>query len=61
VFGPSVNLAARLTDIADPSAVLTDTATAELLARDARFVVEPQPERDLAGIGPIAPVLLRSA
>ena len=61
VFGPSVNLAARLTDIADPSAVLTDTATAELLARDARFVVETQPERELAGIGPIAPVLLRSA
>jgi adenylate cyclase len=61
VFGPSVNLAARLTDIADPSAVLTDTATAELLEGDARFVVEPQPERELAGIGPIAPVLLRSA
>lgn len=61
VFGPSVNLAARLTDIADPSAVLTDTATAELLARDARFVVETQAERELAGIGLIAPVLLRSA
>ncbi|HEX5331633.1 MAG TPA: adenylate/guanylate cyclase domain-containing protein [Cellulomonas sp.] len=61
VFGPSVNLAARLTDIADPSAVLTDTATGELLARDARFVVETLPERELAGIGPIAPVLLRSA
>ena len=61
VFGPPVNLAARLTDIANPSAVLTNTATGDLLARDARFVVETLPERELAGIGPIAPVLLRSA
>jgi adenylate cyclase len=60
VFGPPVNLAARLTDIADPSAVLTDTDTAELLAHDVRFVLEPQPSRELAGIGRIAPVLLRS-
>jgi adenylate cyclase len=61
VFGRPVNLAARLTDIADPSAVLTDPATAELLARDPRFVLEQLPERELEGIGRIAPVLLRSA
>lgn len=61
VFGPSVNLAARLTDIADPSSVLTDGSTAALLADDPRFRAEQQPTRDLAGIGPIAPVLLRDA
>jgi adenylate cyclase len=61
VFGPHVNLAARLTDIAEPSTVLTDTATASVLAGDRRFVVEPQPARDLAGIGSVTPVRLTAA
>jgi len=61
VFGPHVNLAARLTDIAEPSTVLTDTATAEVLAGDARFVVEPLAARDLAGIGSVTPVRLTAA
>ncbi len=61
VFGSSVNVAARLTDIAQPSTVLTDQATAELLAGDDRFVLEPQPARELQGLGTIAPVLVRQA
>jgi len=61
VFGASVNLAARLTDIAEPNTVLTDPATAALLERDPRFVLEPQPARELAGLGSIAPVLVRAA
>ena len=61
VFGRPVNVAARLTDIADPSAVLTDELTAALLEHDQRFVVVRQPERELEGIGRIIPVLLRSA
>lgn len=61
VFGPDVNLAARLTDIADPSTVLVDEATAEVLSADARFVLEPQEARQLAGIGTVSPVLLRAA
>ena len=61
VFGASVNVAARLTDIAQPSTVLTDEATAALLADDDRFVLEPQPARELAGLGTIAPILLRQA
>jgi adenylate cyclase len=60
VFGEPVNLAARLTDIADPSSVLTDPATAAMLEGDDRFVTEPQPERELAGLGQVRPVLLRA-
>ena len=61
VFGASVNVAARLTDIAMPSTVLTDQTTAALLARDARFVLEPQPARQLAGLGLVAPVRVSEA
>ncbi|MEZ0448755.1 adenylate/guanylate cyclase domain-containing protein [Cellulomonas sp. ICMP 17802] len=61
VFGPDVNLAARLTDIADPSTVLVDAGTADVLATDSRFVLEPRPARRLAGIGTVAPVRLRAA
>ena len=61
VFGPDVNLAARLTDIADPSTVLVDGSTASVLSADARFVLEPRPARRLAGIGSVAPVRLRAA
>ena len=61
VFGASVNVAARLTDIAQPSTVLTDEVTAALLADDDRFVVERQPDRELAGLGTIAPVRVRQA
>lgn len=61
VFGASVNVAARLTDIAQPSTVLTDEPTAALLAGDDRFVLEPQEPRELAGLGTVAPVLVRGA
>ena len=61
VFGAPVNVAARLTDIAAPSTVLTDQVTASLLAGDDRFVLEPQPARELSGLGTIAPVRVRSA
>ena len=61
VFGASVNVAARLTDIALPSTVLTDEATAALLAGDDRYRLYPQPPRELAGLGTIAPVLLRAS
>lgn len=54
VFGPSVNLAARLTDIAEPSTVLTDPATAALLA--GTMDVTELPQRELAGLGAVTPV-----
>lgn len=61
VFGASVNLAARLTDIAEPSTVLTDQTTAALLAPDRSFVLEPQRARELAGLGLITAVRVSDA
>ena len=55
VFGPSVNLAARLTDIAEPSTVLTDVGTAAVLAGDPRFSLVELPARELAGLGSVTP------
>lgn len=61
VFGPVVNLAARLTDVAEPSSVLVDASTAAVLGGDPRFVLERQPVRALAGVGEITPYRLSSA
>ena len=61
VFGPDVNKASRLTELAEPSTVLVDPATAALLASSARYALTAQPERDLPGIGPIVPVRLQRA
>lgn len=61
VFGPSVNLAARLTDEAEPGTVLLDPATATLLAGDARYALTGQPGREVQGLGVIAPVRLQEA
>lgn len=58
VFGPSVNLAARLTDEAGPGRVLLDEATARRLGDEGGFVLEPLPEREVAGLGALRPVLL---
>lgn len=60
VYGTSVNIAARLTDEASPGTVLTDPTTAELLAAEG-FVLEPQAERDVAGLGAIQPFRLLRA
>lgn len=61
VFGPSVNLAARLTAEADPGTVLLDPATAALLARDSAFALTGKPAREIHGLGSIAPVRLQWA
>lgn len=58
VFGPSVNLAARLTDEAGPGRVLLDEATAARLRDEGGFVLEPLPGREVAGLGSLRPVLL---
>ncbi|HEY3437099.1 MAG TPA: adenylate/guanylate cyclase domain-containing protein [Actinotalea sp.] len=56
VFGPSVNLAARLTAEAHPGTVFLDEATAATLAGE--FEVEVQPPRAMAGLGTLRPVRL---
>ena len=58
VFGPTVNLAARLTDIAEPSTVLTDPVTAAALAADDSVVLENLDPVELHGLGTVQPVRL---
>ncbi|MBW4095677.1 MAG: adenylate/guanylate cyclase domain-containing protein [Acidobacteria bacterium] len=58
IYGPTVNLAARLTSLAEPGTVLMDLATASALRNDDRFVLEPQETQDIRGFGEIKPVRL---
>jgi adenylate cyclase len=58
IYGPTVNLAARLTTLADPGTVLIDSMTASALDQDERFVLVPQPAENVRGFGEIHPVLL---
>lgn len=64
VFGPTVNLASRIVDVAPPRMVVMDAATAELLATGpgaARFAVLPRAEADMPGIGTVPLRELRRA
>jgi adenylate cyclase len=58
IYGPTVNLAARLTALADPGTVLVDSMTAAALEGDERFVLVPRPAEDVRGFGEIQPVQL---
>ena len=58
VFGPPVNLAARLTAVARRNRVIVDAATAALLPT-ADFETRPLPERSLRGFGVVEPVSVR--
>ncbi|MET1033644.1 MAG: adenylate/guanylate cyclase domain-containing protein [Arthrobacter sp.] len=58
IYGPTVNLAARLTSLAEPGTVLTDSLTAATLADDPRFVLTPRETTSVRGFGDINPVLL---
>ena len=61
VFGPSVNLAARLTDEAPPGQVLIDELTAEHLVTNDSFKLQQQPTLRLTGIGDVKPSILEFA
>jgi adenylate cyclase len=59
IYGPTVNLAARLTAIAEPGQVLVDDVTAKALGGDDRFVLEAREPEMVRGFGEIHPVALR--
>ncbi|MFJ3957567.1 adenylate/guanylate cyclase domain-containing protein [Arthrobacter sp. NPDC090010] len=58
IYGPTVNLAARLTALAEPGTVLVDSLTASVLKGDQRYVLTPQESENVRGFGEISPVLL---
>jgi adenylate cyclase len=58
VFGPPVNMAARLTSVARRNKVITDTETARRLPDD-RFDCRSLPPRPLRGFGVVEPVAVR--
>jgi adenylate cyclase len=58
VFGPPVNMAARLTGVARRNRVIVDAATAELLPSD-QFETRRLPGRPVRGFGIIEPVAVR--
>ncbi len=58
VFGPPVNMAARLTVVARRNRVITDRATADLLP-PGQFDTRALPARPLRGFGVVEPVAVR--
>lgn len=58
VFGPPVNLAARLTQVARRNRIIVDQATADLLPAD-QVETRPLPARPVRGFGVVEPVAVR--
>lgn len=58
VFGPPVNVAARLNEVAGPRQVLTDKHTAQALKHLTGVRFTALPPRDFVGVGRIMPVEL---
>ncbi|HYJ76367.1 MAG TPA: adenylate/guanylate cyclase domain-containing protein [Kineosporiaceae bacterium] len=61
VFGPTVNLASRLTALAQPGTVVTDPETGEVLHREPDLVLVPQRARQVRGFGILRPLLVARA
>ncbi len=60
-FGPVVNLASRLTELAYPGSVLVSSEVADALEGDPRFALRRLPRRKVRGIGRIDIYRLRAA
>ncbi|MDR3107986.1 MAG: adenylate/guanylate cyclase domain-containing protein [Bifidobacteriaceae bacterium] len=58
VFGPSVNLASRLTGLAAPGEVLVDASTAESLSDQPGTALVPQGPAAIPGMGEVQPYRL---
>ena len=61
VYGSTVNLASRLTSLAQPGTVVTDPATGSTLARHPDLVLVPQRARHVRGFGQLQPLLVARA
>jgi adenylate cyclase len=61
VYGSTVNLASRLTALAQPGTVVTDPGTGELLAAQPDLVLVPQRVRQVRGFGLMRPLLIARA
>jgi adenylate cyclase len=61
VYGPTVNLASRLTALAEPGTVVTEEATAAKLADDHRLLLVAQRRRNVRGFGSVEPLLITRA
>ncbi len=58
VYGPTVNLASRLTALAQPGTVITDPTTASSLRPNPDIVLVPQRRRFLRGFGQLQPLMM---
>ncbi|MEY9934919.1 adenylate cyclase [Catenulispora sp. GP43] len=58
IYGTTVNLAARLTSLAEPDQIVVDPELAEALASDSTFALEPIGTRMVRGLGEIEPSAL---
>jgi adenylate cyclase len=61
VYGPTVNLASRLTGLAQPGTVLTDPGTGQRLAGHPDLVLVPQRNRQVRGFGLMSTLLVARA
>jgi adenylate cyclase len=61
VYGPTVNLASRLTALAQPGTVVTDHTTAALLQEHPDVVLVAQRQRQVRGFGTLTPLLIARA
>ena len=61
VYGPTVNLASRLTALAEPGTVVTDAATAARLAEHDALLMVAQRRRKVRGFGILQPLLITRA
>jgi adenylate cyclase len=55
IYGATVNMAARLTALAEPGEVLTDHLTCRVLSKDQRFVLQAREPVELKGFGTVTP------
>lgn len=59
VFGPTVNIAARLTSVARPGTVLVDRGCCEALAERPAYRLKPAPRASVKGYARLQPHVLR--